>query len=185
MLSYGAVRAWCDLCKQDPLSTSQVDVYTQAGHLKNNSYKRQQTLIQWLCECVCLLPTGLSFLPNINKKRKKITKNFICATLWMVNNETKAGQELTQQNPNRHHQQRKIIIIFNNIFVSPSKKHSKALRCHEFFAQSWQLISFVITSFMLPSTVLIWLKRKEKRLNGMKFWRGWLWNVVFKYLAIC
>lgn len=45
LLSY-AVLAWCDLYKQDPLSISQVDVYTQAshGHLKNNSYKRQQTV---------------------------------------------------------------------------------------------------------------------------------------------
>lgn len=66
-LSY-AVRAWCDLCKQDPLSTSQVDVYTQAGHLKNNSYKRQQTLSA-VCECVLL--TGLTFLPNINKTKRK------------------------------------------------------------------------------------------------------------------
>lgn len=64
---------------------------------------------------------------------------------------------------------------------------------NSFSSQSWQLISFVITSFMWLSTVFlygsVWAGRAEIKLQKESVEKlseeGWLWNVVFKYLAIC
>lgn len=90
----------CVECQHNPLSISQVDVYSHAGHLKNNSFvtKANNTLCNLCVRCVLAAaasavtwPASHSSSQNTHRtrgeKKKENTKpkHYICAVLGKVN----------------------------------------------------------------------------------------------------
>lgn len=107
-------------------------------------YTRQQTLRYDVCDL-----TGFTFPPPLKKGRKDEMPNILfCALLGTVNKRQKGDGSITGEAHN----------YFQHRFSLPSEIPSfQTLRYHEFFSPTWQLISFVITSFMWLSTVFMWL----------------------------
>lgn len=70
--------AWCDLCKQDPLSISQVDVYTQALVTLRTIVTRDNkhsSVCERACASMCLLPTSLSLFFQMSTAEAKKSPN--------------------------------------------------------------------------------------------------------------
>lgn len=129
-------------------------IHKLVGHLKNNSYKRQQTHL-----CVSLWP--VSFYSEKNEYLDN-TKYFICAILWKVNirNKREAGTETPSTE--------KIIITFNIIFVSFQESSERSGIMNSLLkVDNW----YLLLSHLLCDSQLCLYDWGGKRVN-------WKWVIV-------